>query len=41
MSDKWAKYYKQTNLNLGDINDNLLKHMENLENENVNVIYLD
>jgi hypothetical protein len=37
MSNKeWAKYYKQTNQNLEGVSDNLLKHFENLENENVN-----
>ncbi len=39
MSNKdWAKYFKQTNLNLEGINDNLLKHFENIENENVIII---
>jgi hypothetical protein len=39
MSDNsrpWSKLYKQTNANLEDIHEGLLKHIENLEGENVN-----
>jgi len=38
MSDlkKWSQLYKQTNLNLEEINQLLLRHVENVERENVN-----
>ena len=36
---KWVQLYKQTNLNLEDINQVLLKHVENVEKENVCFIF--
>jgi hypothetical protein len=35
----WAKLYKQTNANLEDIHEGLLKHIENVENENVKFVF--
>jgi|LauGreDrversion4_2_1035121.scaffolds.fasta_scaffold2607255_1 hypothetical protein len=32
---KWAIFYKKEKENLEEINDNLMKHIENLEAENV------
>jgi len=37
MSDlkKWSQLFKQTNMNLEEINQSLLKHVDNVERENV------
>jgi hypothetical protein len=35
----WAVYYKQQKNNLEEINTGLLKHLENLDKENVFIIF--
>ena len=39
-SRPWAVYYKQAKNNMEEINASLIKHLENLEFENVS-IYID
>lgn len=42
MSEKpWAIYYKQAKNNVEEINQALLKHLENLDRDNVILFYLN